>query len=217
MFTPEPLESMRQRWLGLVQNHGNASVDPRRVFDALAAVYSGPERYYHNLEHLAEMFRVADRLAPEIDDPAAVELAIWFHDAIYDPRSKDNEAHSARLAAEQLAGLSVPAPVIEKVTRLVRATAHLASAEPPADRDTAALLDADLAILGAPAARYRRYATDIRREYGFVPDTEYQAGRAAVLKTFLARPRLFRHRLTFAEFEEQARDNMTAELRELGG
>jgi predicted metal-dependent HD superfamily phosphohydrolase len=100
---------------------------------------------------------------------------------------------------------------------MVRATAHLASAEPPADRDTAALLDADLAILGAPEERYRRYAADVRKEYAFVPDAEYRKGRAAVLDGFLGRPRIYHHRLTFEEYEGPARANLRAELTRLAG
>jgi predicted metal-dependent HD superfamily phosphohydrolase len=74
------------------------------------------------------------------------------------------------------------------------------------------LLDADLAILGATEERYRQYAADIRREYAWVPDAEYRAGRASVLEVFLARPRIYWHELTFEEGEARARANLRAEL-----
>jgi predicted metal-dependent HD superfamily phosphohydrolase len=114
------------------------------------------------------MFEVAGRLAPNTDDPTAVQLAIWFHDAVYDPRASDNETRSADLAVDLLSSIGVPGSVIEKVVRLVRATAHLSSGVPPTDRDTATLLDADLAILGSSPARYQRYAADIRKEYAWL-------------------------------------------------
>jgi predicted metal-dependent HD superfamily phosphohydrolase len=162
-MTPERVESMQKEWVRLLAHFGVSAAAAYVPFDALVAAYSEPHRHYHNLEHLGEMFRVASRLATHSDDPVAVQLAIWFHDAIYDPRAKDNEARSAAFAAETLGSLGVPVATIERVASLVNATAHLAAAEPPADRDTVVLLDADLAILGAAEERYRRYAGDIRR------------------------------------------------------
>jgi predicted metal-dependent HD superfamily phosphohydrolase len=98
---------------------------------------------------------------------------------------------------------------------LIRSTAHLASSGPPADRDTATILDADLAILGAAEARYQRYSEEIRKEYAWVSEEDYRTGRAGVLKSFLSRPRIFIHQITFEEGEKQARFNIAAELARL--
>ena len=214
MPSPERLEALQQSWVRLAARYGIAAADAYPPFDLLAAAYSSADRHYHNLDHLHEMFRVAGRLALSTDDAGAVQLAIWFHDAVYDPRAKDNEGRSADLCVDLLAPLGVPASVLERVVRLIRATAH-ANPDPPPDRDTGVLLDADLAILGGTPGRYRQYAADIRREYAWVPDAEYRKGRAAVLERFLARPRIFWHELTFEEGEERARANLRAELDEL--
>lgn len=211
MSSPERREALQQQWVRLVAAWGLSPADAYPPFDLLAAAYSAADRHYHTLDHLHEMFRVAGRLALSTDDPAAVQLAVWFHDAVYDPRAKDNEARSADLCVDVLGPLGVPASVLEKTVRLIRATDHK-SADPPPDRDTGVMLDADLAILGATEERYRRYAADIRREYAWVPDAEYRSGRAAVLERFLARPRLFWHALTFEEGEARARENLRAEL-----
>lgn len=216
MFWPERLESMQVAWTRLLERYGVAAANAYPVFDVLVAAYTAPERHYHNLEHLHEMFRVAGRLAPNTDEPAAVQLAIWFHDAVYDSRGNDNEARSGELAVDLLGPIGVPASTIERVVRLIRATAHGANAQPP-DRDTATLLDADLAILGAAEERYERYALDIRREYAWVPDSDYRRGRAAVLSHFLARPRIYFHQLMIEEGETRARQNMNAELARLIG
>ena len=217
MISPERLDSLHKDWVRLLERYKVVPGDAGPAFDVLVAAYTAPERHYHNLEHLTEMFRVAGRLVPNTEDPPAVQLAIWFHDAVYDPRAKDNEARSGELAVDLLGPIGVPASAIEKVVRLVRATAHLATADPPGDRDTAALLDADLAILGASEERYRRYAADIRREYAFVPDEEYRRGRASVLRAFLARPRIYHHQIMFEEGQGQALTNLATELKELGG
>jgi predicted metal-dependent HD superfamily phosphohydrolase len=214
MPSPERLEALQQQWVRLVAGYGVSAADAYPPFDLLAAAYSSADRHYHNLDHLHEMFRVAGRLALSTDDAGAVQLAIWFHDAVYDPRAKDNESRSADLCVDLLGPIGVPASVLEKVVRLIRATAH-ATSDPPSDRDTGVLLDADLAILGGTPERYRRYAADIRREYAWVPDGEYRRGRAIVLERFLARPRIYWHELTFEEGEERARANLRAELDEL--
>ena len=210
MISPEQLSLMRNEWL----NHFPRRVDPTasRLFEQLVTRYSTPDRAYHNLEHLAEMFLVVACLEPWIVDPDAVYLAVWFHDAIYDTRATDNEERSAQLVEEFLTPLKVPRLRIDRVAGLVRATAHLTSTDPPADSDTAALLDADLAILGAAPERYARYAHDIRLEYHWVPEADYRRDRSAVLRAFLARPRIFYHAVTQNEDEARARRNMEGEL-----
>ncbi len=210
MISPEQLSLMRNEWL----NHFPRRVNPTasQMFEQLVTRYSTPDRAYHNLEHLAEMSLVVACLEPWIADPDAVYLAVWFHDAVYDTRANDNEERSAQLIEEFLAPLKVPRPRIDRVAGLVRATAHLTSTDPPADSDTAALLDADLAILGAAPERYARYASDIRLEHHWVPEADFRRGRSAVLRAFLARPRIFYHAVTQNEDEARARRNMEGEL-----
>jgi predicted metal-dependent HD superfamily phosphohydrolase len=108
MVSPERLAALQQGWATLLQRYRVAPADAYPVFDLLVAAYSAPDRHYHNLEHLAEMFRVAARLTLITDDPSAVQLAVWFHDAVYDPRASDNEARSADLAATLLGPVGVP-------------------------------------------------------------------------------------------------------------
>ncbi len=208
MISPERLDAMQLGWVRLVGGYGVEPAAAYPVFDKLVAAYTEPHRHYHTLEHLGDMFRVVGRLRP--DDPGAVTLAVWFHDVVYDTRAKDSEARSADLAAEWLAPLGVPAAILAKVGELIRATAHF-SGDPPADADTRRLLDADLAILGAAEARYARYAADVRKEYAWVPDADYRAGRAKVLDAFLARPRIYFADALHAEGDEPARRNLRAE------
>lgn len=63
-----------------------------RVFDGLMELYSEENRAYHNLLHIDRMLSWLDESGEASD---AVELAIWFHDAIYDPQGSQNEAKSA--------------------------------------------------------------------------------------------------------------------------
>ncbi|MBP3957097.1 hypothetical protein J8F10_17670 [Gemmata sp. G18] len=215
MVSPERLASMQKSWVRTLEQYRVAPVDAYPAFDVLVAAYSAVERYYHNLEHIGEMFRVVERLTPTVEDPNALQLAVWFHDAVYDSRAKDNEQRSGELAVDLLGPIGVPASAINRIVQMIWATAH--AAEAPGGRDTQVLLDADLAILGASEERYARYARDIRKEYSWVPDPEYRAGRTAVLTKFLAAPRLYHSPIMFEEGEERARTNLRNELAELQG
>src|SRR5262245_14572325 len=208
MVSPERLESMQQGWARVLEKYRVAPRDAYPAFDVLVAAYSAPERHYHNLEHLAEMFRVVERLSAQVEDPDALHLAVWFHDAVYDSRAKDNERRSGELAVDLLGPIGVPASTIERIVGMIWSTAHTTDSAAPILRDTQILLDADLAILGASEERYARYARDIRQEYAWVPDADYRVGRAAVLERFLALPRIYHAQVLFEEGETRARANM---------
>src|ERR1051325_7755552 len=90
---------LRSKWIELWRKIG-VPKDPGRSFDELAARYNEPHRAYHTLAHIADcldQFEAAKHLAEE---PLAVELAIWFHDAVYDSRASANEERSVDLAAK---------------------------------------------------------------------------------------------------------------------
>jgi predicted metal-dependent HD superfamily phosphohydrolase len=158
--------------------------------------------------HVLNVLRAIDTIAPtwEVDDLAAVRLAAWFHDAVYDPRRSDNEECSALLAARVLTDLGVPDGRVTTVGRLVRSTAsHLGDSN-----DEAMLADADLAVLGAEPAVYQAYVVGVRAEYAHVDDAAWRTGRAAVLGTFLDREAIY---ITPAmrPREPRARANLAAE------
>jgi predicted metal-dependent HD superfamily phosphohydrolase len=178
----------------------------------LLARYAEPHRGYHDLAHLDEVLRNVDRLAEDADDVAAVRLAAWFHDAVYDPTATDNEDASARLAARVLTGLRVADDVAERVADLVRLTAEH---DPGADRDGAVLCDADLAILASDGPRYTTYADGVRAEYEHLDDAAFASGRARVLRSLLDRSTLFGTDYGRTTWEAAARDNLRAELSRL--
>jgi predicted metal-dependent HD superfamily phosphohydrolase len=184
----------------------------------LLARYREPHRQYHSVAHLASVLTTAEELIDQLDvaDPAAVRLALFFHDAIYDPRSATNEAASATLAREVLGALGQPGTRVEVVAALVAATADH---EPPPDVDPTAaaiVLDADLAILSAGPAQYSAYLTGVRAEYGHVDDQAWRTGRSEVLRRLLARPVLYRTG-PMRSREARARANLAAELTGLTG
>jgi predicted metal-dependent HD superfamily phosphohydrolase len=143
-----------------------------------------------------------------------VELAVWFHDAVYDPRATDSEEASAELAERSLPAVGAAPATVAEVARLVRLTATHDPA--PGDGAGALLCDADLSILAADPARYDAYAAAVRREYGHVPDDAFRIGRAEVLRHLLGLPVLYRAVPERAEWEVRARANLTPELSTLG-
>lgn len=189
-----------------------ASGNPAPVTTDLLTRWSEPHRHYHTLAHLEACLDQLDSNRALAREPDIVELALWFHDAIYDARASDNEAQSARLAADTLRAAGLPEITVAKVERLILATrAH----ETDGDPDTALLLDIDLAILGAAPDTYQTYADAIRREYAWVPETDYRAKRAAILSRFLQRPRLFLTAPFFFSHERSARNNLAREIQSL--
>ena len=205
-----------RQWVALVRRlRPGAGPDPEAYGEQLVRRWGEPQRRYHTLRHLDAVLRAVDALAG--DAPAAdtdmVRLAAWFHDAVYAPDRSENEERSARLAERALAELGLPAEAVAECARLVRLTLHH---DPrPGDADGELLCDADLAVLGSPPQAYAAYAAAVRAEYAFVPDPEFRAGRAAVLRQLLALPELFRTPGGIAAYRESARANLTAELEQL--
>jgi predicted metal-dependent HD superfamily phosphohydrolase len=184
-------------------------------FDRVVARHRASGRHYHDLRHVTWVIRHLDRFerAGALDDAAAVVAAGCFHDAVYDPTSHANEAASAELAQRALGELGWDDDRIERVAAMILATADHDVAG--VDRDTAALLAADLAVLAAEPTRYADYVRAVRREYAHVGDDDWRRGRGDVLRRLLGRPRLYAPSLGLDEWEQRARANMAAELASL--
>jgi predicted metal-dependent HD superfamily phosphohydrolase len=177
----------------------------------LLARWSESHRKHHTVAHLHEMLDAIGRLADAgIEfDREAVELAAWFHDAIYEVGRDDNEERSAELARELLAS----APICDEVARLVLVTKTHKVADD--DVNGAVLSDADLSVLGSQALRYRAYANAVREEYADVPDDVFKPARAQVLSALLDGP-LFHTSAGREQWEERARRNIAEEIAALG-
>ncbi|WP_245644541.1 HD domain-containing protein [Nocardioides jensenii] len=184
--------------------------------ERLVAAWS-TDRGYHDLVHLGEVLDRLDDLGAA--DNLEVVLAAWFHDAVYDDAG-DNEARSAALAEQELAGLDLaglqlPGSLVDvaEVARLVRLTER--HRPEPGDVNGELLCDADLAILAAPPARYADYVAGVRQEYDAVPEADFRRGRAAVLRDLAAKPHLFHTAYARTHWEPAARANLASEIASL--
>jgi predicted metal-dependent HD superfamily phosphohydrolase len=183
---------------------------------ALGVRYSGTDRHYHGTTHIEALLSLAREYRAALSDPQAVEAAIWFHDAIYDSRRNDNEQRSAELARDMLVG-RMTGERLGRIAAMIEATAthELPSFEGDALRDAALFLDMDLSILGAEPQAFDAYEDAVRREYGWVEDVAWNAGRAAVLKKFLAREHIFHTEEFRGRFEAKARANLERSIGQL--
>jgi predicted metal-dependent HD superfamily phosphohydrolase len=180
----------------------------------LERAYAAPERHYHNGAHIEALLALARAHTDSITDPEAIEAAIWFHDAIYDTHRHDNEEKSAELALARLAGMAAP-DRLARIASMIRATAgHQLPAfpTPEATRDGALFLDFDLAILGSAPHEFAAYEAAVRREYDWVSEPLWRAGRRKVLESFLARPAIYASPQFHASHEAMARDNIARSL-----
>lgn len=182
---------------------------PQPVLAELLQSYSEPQRHYHTLQHLGEAMGLLQPALGLATHPGEVALALWFHDAVYETQSKDNEARSADWAVAVVRGQGLPADIAERVHGLIMATCHAAR---PSGIDAQLLVDADLGILAADPLRFAEYEVQVRAEYEWVPLPLYRAKRREVLLGFMQREVIyctdwFRQRL-----EARARRNLAQAL-----
>jgi predicted metal-dependent HD superfamily phosphohydrolase len=196
------------RWRQLWHRLGASA--PMDALAELLAAYAEDHRAYHDFEHIRACLRELDGVSASAAHPEEVEAALWFHDAIYDPRADDNEERSAKWAFRALRQQGVDESVAARVRDMIRATRHTSA--PPRTSDEALLLDIDLAILGSSEERFRRYDEDIRSEYAWVPEKDYRAARARVLEGFLERDLIYRTDEMRERYEESARRNLARAL-----
>lgn len=202
--------SWQRAWSGL----GASPNDKLR--DRIIAAYAEPHRVYHSLQHLTECLEILVRCPlrshHSATEAAAVEVALWFHDAIYDVQRTDNERRSAAWAQEALLAAGVAPSVAEKVRGLVLATGHSIAPQQP---DAQWVVDVDLAILGAPPSCFAEYEAQVRQEYAFVPEGIFRRKRCQVLQAFLAQPTIYSTPYFLHEREAQARENLRRSFNQL--
>lgn len=207
MFTDIHFIMLKTTWQQLLQQYTS---DQQLIDDGFHTIlhhYSAPERHYHNLSHLEVLLHLQQQYRQVITDNDNLQLAIFFHDLIYDVKRGDNEEQSAIEAIRFLEQLSCPSA---KTAAYIRATkTHI---NPENDTDLDYFLDFDLSILGAPAAAYKAYTAQIRQEYSIYPDMLYKPGRKKVLQHFLDLPFIYKTEIFRQQYEEQARMNLKEEL-----
>ena len=192
---------------------------PGYLLNRLKARYGEPQRHYHTWDHIEALKRHFDSLKEHWHRPEPVLWALYWHDAIYDPTRPDNEELSAQLLEEEGAA-HLSADDLAFAAEIIRATAKHEVPEGLSDDERADLslfLDIDLSILGAPEPVFDQYEVNVRKEYAFVPEEAFRAGRAKVLKSFADRPAIYFTGEGQSRWDAQARRNLSKSLAQLAG
>ncbi|MCP2728830.1 HD domain-containing protein [Limnofasciculus baicalensis] len=208
------IDILKYKWQKLLEPFMVELSVSQQIFCDLVAAYSTVGRFYHTIEHIHQVLETLEDLKLVAIDFSVIQLAAWFHDVIYDPKSQDNEEKSAEYAEVVLTELAIPLATIVRVKTLILSTKTHQS--PLDDIDCQILLDADLAILGAAKSEYKAYSRAIRQEYSWVPDREYRWGRKQVLDKFLQRNKIYYTSELFLALEKRARHNLEEEIGDLG-
>ena len=182
------------------------------VCQVLTGHYSEPGRYYHNLAHVNHCLGQARLVAGLLPDVHALELAIWFHDVVYDPRAHDNEARSATLFRE-LSGPVMAAAIVDHVERLVLVTQ---AGRTPRQADEACMVDIDYSSFGLPWEPFLADSLAVRAERSHLTDEQYVVQQSGMLQGLLRREAVFTTELFRARYEDTARSNIARYLELIG-
>ena len=198
------------RWSALMHALG---IGPElATYERLVTAYAEPHRRYHTGPHITACLAELDAAPDLSSDRPEVELALWFHDAVYSTTASDNEARSAAWASAFLASAGVSATRSERVQTHILATRHEAQ---PEHGDSALVVDIDLSILGRSAVDYDQFERDIREEYRWVPSFLYKRKRCEILQSFLERDSIYTTPYFRDRYEGVARSNLRNAVRAL--
>ena len=145
--------------------------------------YNEPHRYYHNMDHLMNLLSAIEAKRYEPEARLSLSLMAVFHDAVYDPRNKDNEEKSAELAEAFLSDINFDKEKQKEIIQAILDTKnhHLATSylsKRFCELDLASLLYGDVATLV-------RDEKNLFREFQYRDVAMYKAGRRAFLTEFI--------------------------------
>ncbi|OTG66593.1 HD domain-containing protein [Acinetobacter silvestris] len=202
------IDQFQKYWEQFSDSFKGDADQTQALYAILFAAYIEQQRHYHTVQHIVECLKLFHQIKEQLDDPIAVELAIWFHDAVYDPKASDNEAQSADLM-QNLCSTLFNQVQIKKVADWIMATKKH---QPSSDLDLNYLLDIDLAILGSDRKRFEEYEQQIQQEYSWVEPDLYNIKRSEVLQYFYAMQPIYQTEYFQNILEKRAKNNLETTL-----
>ncbi len=180
--------------------------------DNIILQYSAPYRKYHNINHLVDMFTIFDGVDHLMEDPNAVELAIFYHDYIYDPLANNNEDCSAGVMITDLR-YELGFGITNHTRDLIMATTHKSTNKLVGDERW--IVDLDLAILGFDSPLFDKWGKNIREEYIQIDDESYRNARKDFLLGMLNRDHIYNTQVMRQRYESIAVENISRAIKEL--
>lgn len=203
---------LKNIFISLVNKYTHDTTIAEKLWAGIEKQYTSPKRYYHNLQHLQNMYAQLEECPEQIRDWDTVMFSLFYHDIIYKATAKDNEEKSALSAIKALTAINYPKEKIRLCGEQILATkSHSMSTE----NDTNLFTDADLSILGSDWETYLEYSRQVRKEYAIYPDFMYYPGRKKALRHFLDMENIFKTPYFKQKFEQQARTNLATEIQML--
>lgn len=178
-------------------------------FENILRFYNEKHRYYHNINHIAACFSELENYNKNGSscDSAALRVAIWLHDVVYNTAETDNEERSIEFSKLIIIGSNTfYYDIIEEVSKLILLTKH--NKINSLDFEEKLLLDIDLSILGQSSEIFDEYEKNIRKEYSWVSDNDFNAGRLKIINSFLDREKIYNLRYFHDKYENTARGNL---------
>jgi len=150
---------------------------------AIIGRYNEPHRHYHNTSHLLELLEAIQGCGCDAKMKLSLSLVAIFHDAVYDPRKKDNEEKSAELAEVFLSKIGLSKETQANIVQAILDTKnhHLAKTELSKQfcrMDLNSLLHGDFARLMSDEKK-------IFKEFQYVDVKTYKENREKFLLSFI--------------------------------
>jgi predicted metal-dependent HD superfamily phosphohydrolase len=178
--------------------------------------YAEKQRYYHTIEHISYCLKQLDLVKPtlpsDIGESVTLELALWFHDIVYNIGSQSNELDSVEVALRFLYEHKLNC-FMPEVYNLIMMTAHDHNSE---DLQMQTIADIDLSSLALPWTRFKRSNRQIEREYltEFTVE-EFREGNTKFLQSLLDKEHIYYTDFFRTKYENLARQNIERGLREI--
>jgi predicted metal-dependent HD superfamily phosphohydrolase len=179
--------------------------DSHKIFIALFNAYNEPQRFYHTTHHIAHCLQEFDRVKSLTGHPDAIELAIWFHDIIYQPGQGDNEEKSAETFLGFATSVLKP-ETCNLVKQLIMATLH--ATEKVDHSDSRLMIDIDLSGFALPWKDFLRDSQNLCAEMPDITEDEFLRRQTWFHQRLLERPGFFLTEYFSEKFQQQARDNI---------
>ncbi len=202
------LDQLQERFVDLwtrsaLVPHVGADI-AQRVYADLMQRYHEPHRRYHGWTHLWHCIEQFELTVARLEQPDVVEMALWFHDAIYVPGASDNEDQSAELFRRAGEGV-FSREFLQKVCSFTLLTRHNVA---PRESDGCFVVDIDLSSLASGWCSFLRDSDRIREEQSHIPDSSFYPGQVRFLRALLERPRIYYSQFFHDRCEQAARHNI---------
>ena len=175
------------------------------IFEKLSQLYTGQHRFYHGKNHIQECLDKMDQLESEPGHSGNVEIAIWFHDAIYEAGNSDNEQRSMEwftdCACDHLNNES-----ITEIQRLIMVTDHK---NMPGSSTEKFMVDIDLLSFSTPLDKFMADGEKIRNEFYNVSDDDFIRDQIGFLTRLLDRSSIYSTEYFVKHHEKDARSNIS--------